>query len=138
MNAGAVAKVLWAAPCSLFGLLVVALLLPLRARARIADGTLQATWREDDAACGALTKRLPYRAITLGHVIVAVTRGDLQRSLAHELVHVRQYERWGVLFFPAYAASSLWQWLRGGRAYWDNCFEIEARQRSGDGTGRGL
>ncbi|NRF70205.1 DUF4157 domain-containing protein [Aquincola sp. S2] len=136
MHSGAVAKVLWASPCSLVGLLVVALLLPLRARARIADGTLQATWRDDEAACGALARRLPYRAITLGHVIVAVTRGDLQRSLAHELVHVRQVERWGVFFFPAYAASSLWQWLRGRRAYWDNWFEVDARRRSSDDSRR--
>jgi hypothetical protein len=41
-------------------------------------------------------------------------------------VHVRQYERWGVLFFPLYAASSLWQLARGRDPYRDNRFEREA------------
>jgi hypothetical protein len=44
---------------------------------------------------------------------------------------VRQYERWGLLFYPAYGLSSLWQLLRGRRPYWDNVFEVEARRRSG-------
>ena len=38
--------------------------------------------------------------------------------------------RLGLVFFLAYAASSLWQLLRGRRAYWDNHFEVEARARA--------
>lgn len=121
-------KVLWAGPCSLVGLLLVALLRPFGARVHRSDGVLLAIWRTGDADCGSLAKRLPYRAITLGHVIVGVTWRDLRHSLAHELVHVRQYERWGLLFFPAYALSSLWQLLRGRRPYWDNAFEVQARR----------
>ena len=45
---------------------------------------------------------------------------------AHEQVHVRQYERWGLFFVPAYLVSSLWQLLRGRHIYRDNCFEREA------------
>jgi hypothetical protein len=45
---------------------------------------------------------------------------------SHEQVHVRQYERWGVLFVPAYLASSAWQLLRGRHVYRDNWFEREA------------
>jgi hypothetical protein len=39
---------------------------------------------------------------------------------------VRQYERWGVLFFPLYLGSSLWQLLRGRSPYYANRFEREA------------
>jgi hypothetical protein len=38
------------------------------------------------------------------------------------------------LFFAAYAGSSLWQLLRGRRAYWDNHFEVEARALEGAGA----
>jgi hypothetical protein len=65
-------------------------------------------------------------AMTLGHVVIARTRGDLDRSRRHELVHVCQYERWGPLFVPAYFLCSAWQWLRGRDAYLDNPFEEEA------------
>jgi hypothetical protein len=41
-------------------------------------------------------------------------------------VHVRQYERWGPLFVPAYLLSSLVELLRGRRPYRDNWFEREA------------
>jgi hypothetical protein len=40
-----------------------------------------------------------------------------------------QYERWGLLFFLAYPASSFAQLLRGRNPYWYNYFEIEARER---------
>jgi hypothetical protein len=50
----------------------------------------------------------------------------LDHCRTHELVHVRQYERWGPLFVPAYLASSAIIWLRGGDPYRDNPFEREA------------
>jgi len=46
-------------------------------------------------------------------------------------VHVRQYERWGPLFGPAYLGCSLVLWLMGKRAYRDNPFEVEAYDVSG-------
>ncbi|HEX2057207.1 MAG TPA: hypothetical protein VHI71_02460 [Actinomycetota bacterium] len=67
-----------------------------------------------------------YRAIAFGHVVLCVDEAD-DDLLAHELVHVRQYERWGILLWPAYAAASLSAKLRGGRAYRDNHFERQAR-----------
>jgi hypothetical protein len=67
-----------------------------------------------------------YRAITFGHVVLAIDELD-DAVLEHELVHVRQYERWGILMWPAYLFASLWAKLRGGRAYWDNRFERQAR-----------
>jgi hypothetical protein len=65
-------------------------------------------------------------AMTLGHVILAQSPADLELSYEHELRHVRQYERWGPLFVPAYLAASLWQKLHGRHPYWDNPFEREA------------
>ena len=65
-------------------------------------------------------------AITFGHVILGRTATGLDAVRTHELVHVRQYERWGLLFGPAYLACSAWHWWRGGDAYRDNPFEVEA------------
>ena len=65
-------------------------------------------------------------ALTLGHTVLARTAGDLDRTRRHELVHVAQYERWGLLFVPAYLGCSAWLWLRGRDPYWDNPFEREA------------
>jgi hypothetical protein len=77
-----------------------------------------------------LLRRVPIAggasAMTLGHVVIARTKADLERSRRHELVHVAQYERWGPLFVPAYLACSAWLWLRGYDAYLDNPFEVEA------------
>lgn len=75
--------------------------------------------------------RLPFSAITLGHVVLGLDADVLARVRAHEQVHVRQYERWGALFLLAYPAASLYQWLRGRDAYRDNPFEREARAKGG-------
>lgn len=69
-------------------------------------------------------------AMTLGHVVLGRTPAALDISREHELVHVRQYELWGPLFVPAYLACSLWLWLRGGNAYFDNPFEKEAYSKA--------
>ena len=76
-----------------------------------------------------------YRAITFGHVILCVDHAD-ERLLAHEMVHVRQYERWGPLFIPVYLAASGFAKARGGRAYADNPFELAARSIETDADGR--
>lgn len=69
----------------------------------------------------------PFRAITFGHVVLAVDELDL-RTLRHELEHVRQYERWGLFLLPAYVAATLTACLRGGHHYRDNAFEVAARR----------
>ena len=71
-----------------------------------------------------------YRAITLGHVVLCVNEVD-DDLLGHELAHVRQFERWGPFFVPAYLIASLAARARGGRAYADNRFEIAARSTGG-------
>ncbi len=64
--------------------------------------------------------------MTFGHVVLGQTLGELNRCRDHELVHVRQYERWGPLFLPAYLGCSLVLWLCGRDRYLDNPFEVEA------------
>ncbi len=71
-----------------------------------------------------------YRAITFGHVVLAVDDLDPE-IMNHEMVHVGQYERWGVLFFPAYVASGIAAKARGGSFYRDNHFECQARGEPG-------
>ena len=65
-------------------------------------------------------------AMTLGHVILGQERAILSACRSHELVHVRQYERWGPLFLPAYGLCAVWLHLNGRHGYWDNPFEKEA------------
>jgi hypothetical protein len=71
------------------------------------------------------------RAITFGHVVLAVDRHALDATRSHERVHVAQYERWGPFFIPAYLVASLVAWLRGGHPYLDNRFEREAYGEGG-------
>ena len=65
-------------------------------------------------------------AMTLGHVVLGRDAELLRVTREHERVHVRQYERWGPLFIPAYLGASAFLRLRGRRAYEDNPFEREA------------
>ena len=127
---GFMARLAWAAPCSLLGLCLALPVLLLGGRARWAQGALEVTWRAHLAACGPRLRRLRFRGIVFGHVILAVTADELAHIGAHERVHVAQYGRWGPFFLPAYTASSLWQLLRGRDPYWDNHFEVDARRRS--------
>ena len=128
MQALSLMKRLWAAPCSAIGLVLGAVPIALGGSATCADGVLEITYRDRNAGCGRIARRLPFRGIVFGHVILAVTREELQCIRAHERIHVDQYERWGALFFLAYGASGLWQLLHGRKTYWDNAFEVQARR----------
>lgn len=120
---------IWAAPATLMGLALSLPALALGARARMVEGVLEiAGGHLGRLAAG---RRLRFCAITFGHVILAVDHATLARLRAHEHVHVRQYERWGALFFPLYVGSSAAQWLRGRDPYRDNRFEREAFGRAG-------
>jgi hypothetical protein len=103
---------------------MLALLTGGRGQAR--DGT----WAFSGGGATAFLRYCPLvrgaSAMTLGHVILGQTGDDLDLSYEHELVHVRQYERWGPLFVPAYLAAAVWQRLQGRHPYWDNPFEREA------------
>jgi hypothetical protein len=121
-------RYVWAAPATALGLGVAMLALP-RGRARLVDGVIEA---EGPLLDWALRRVIPLAggaaAITIGHVVVGRDRAALDVTRPHERVHVRQYERWGALFVPAYLLASLWAWARGGHAYFDNAFERAARR----------
>lgn len=122
-----ISRLLWAAPCSMLGLLLGFSAVLSGGRMRWADGALECCLR-GGALANWLQRHQPFIAITLGHVIFAIHLEDLQRWHAHERVHVKQYERWGVLMLLVYPAASLWAWLRGQDPYGANYFEREAYQ----------
>ena len=111
-------RIIWAGPNSLIGL---ALALFFR-RWRFARGVLVAEGAEWPRKAG-----WNYTAITFGHVVLSVKEPIPERVLDHELVHVRQYEKLGPLFLPAYWAASLIAMIRGRHFYRDNLFEVHAR-----------
>ena len=130
-----IARYAWALPATLVGLVLATFAMACGARARVVRGTLEV----GGGAAAAWLRRVPeglrFGAITLGHVILGLDDHNLDACREHEQVHVRQYERWGVFFFPAYALASAWQALRGRDWYLDNPFEREARERCAQGSG---
>jgi hypothetical protein len=121
-----VLKYLWVLlPNTLLGLVLVASTLFTGGRARIVDGVVEAS----GGFAGFFLRRCTFisaSALTLGHVVIGRSDADLDASRTHERVHVRQYERWGPLFLPAYLTASVIALLSGRRAYRDNAFEREA------------
>ncbi len=120
----------WASPNTAIGLVIAATMVLLGSRGRRIAGVLEVGGGLVGAWLGPTRIALPWRAITLGHVILGIDAASLEESRAHEHVHVRQYEQWGPFFLPAYAASSLWQLACGRRCYRDNWFERQAFERS--------
>ncbi len=116
----------WALPCSLLGVAFGLLVLALGGTCRREARSLEFVRFAGAAPASAWWQRLPFVAITLGHVVIAVNQAAMQRLRQHEQVHVRQYERWGVLFFVAYPLASLWAGLRGQCPYRHNHFEVQA------------
>ena len=127
---------LWASPTTAVGLAAFAVaaavgpLAPIelgRVRANIVDGVLELHG-------GLITHLLTHctllrggaSAMTLGHVVLGRDELLLDLTRRHERVHVRQCERWGPLFIPAYLLFSVVIFLRRGRPYEDNPFEREA------------
>ena len=121
---------LWASPASLVGLTIALIALGIGARARVVDGTFEVSGGWLSRAVGHTPGARRFHAITFGHVILGVDQDQLEACRAHEQVHVRQYEKWGVLFFPLYLGSSLLELARGRNPYYDNWFEREAREKS--------
>ena len=117
----------WAAPCSMVGLLLALAALASGATVRSMHGTFEVAGGRIPLLVSRLPKILRFSAITFGHVILGVSHSALDFHRDHEHVHVRQYERWGILFFPLYCGSSLVQLVRGRNFYLDNRFEREAR-----------
>lgn len=116
----------WAAPYTACGVLLGIATLAAGGWWRIRAGTIEFGGGRAGRFFAALPHPLAFSAITLGHVILGTDAATLDSVRLHEQVHVRQYERWGLLFGPAYLLSSLWQLARGRRPYRDNHFERQA------------
>jgi hypothetical protein len=118
-------KLLWAAPDSLVGLALA----PFFQRRFVRRGVMLCEGASWPRKLG-----WRYRAITFGHVVLAVDELD-DHTFGHELVHVRQYERWGPLYMPAYVLAAVRARLKGGHHYRDNAFEIAARAGAASSSG---
>jgi hypothetical protein len=70
-------------------------------------------------------------AMTLGHIVIGLDEAALLRTRKHERVHVRQCERWGPVFIPAYLLASVYQVIKGREGPPDNPFEREAYEEGG-------
>ncbi len=121
--------ILWALPMTLVGLAIVVAGVLTGGRVGFAEGAIEGH--------GGVIRRALARvpvgrggagALTLGHVVLGTTARQLETSRAHERVHVKQYERWGLVFPLAYAASSLSALLHGQNPYRANRFEKEANR----------
>jgi hypothetical protein len=120
----------WAAPTSLVGLTAGLVTLRTGGRMQRRAGALEF---HGGFARRLLEHRLVRAsAMTLGHVILGRDEACLDACREHEQAHVRQVERWGALFLPAYVTASLWAWSRGRHYYLDNWFERDARRRCGE------
>lgn len=124
--------VIWASPYTCLGLVIGLLGL-------LTGGSVQISGRAIEFYGGGvkwLLQRFPdgqfMLAMTLGHTILGQTAAALDISREHELVHVRQFERWGPFMGPAYLGCSLVLWLKRGKPYRDNPFEREAYGRELD------
>lgn len=115
----------WVAPNSAIGLFVGTLSLLFGGKAQLVQGCLEfhgplIRW---------LLARLPpdgVAAMTLGHTIIGQNKPMLAMCRTHEHVHVRQYERWGPFFLPAYLGCSAYLWWQKRDWYRENPFEVEA------------
>lgn len=118
----------WAAPTTLVGLFAGLLTLCTGGAVQRRCGALEfhggfSRWFAD---------RFNFSAMTLGHVIIGHDPWALEFCREHEQAHVRQVERWGIAFIPAYLFASLLAWWQGGHYYFDNWFERDARRACGE------
>jgi VIT1/CCC1 family predicted Fe2+/Mn2+ transporter len=132
--ASTIARYIWAAPTTMVGLTAGLLTMATGGRWQVRRGALEfyggfATW---------LARAIGFGAMTLGHVIIGRDAICLDLFRDHEQAHVRQVERWGFAFIPAYFAASYIAWRKGLHYYHDNWFERDARLASGEVEGPGI
>lgn len=133
--------ILWALPLSLIGLLLALPVLCARGSLLVVSPLPPAGAGGGGSTAPALLvrgrlgdfllARHPYgamHAMAIGHIIIADRSATSRRLLMHELTHVAQAARWGLLFPLAYLAASVVARWRGGNLYWDNVFEVAARE----------
>jgi hypothetical protein len=121
---GRIAGYAWAAPLTAVGLALGAL---SASRPVARDGVL--VFSEVGGLGARMLRWRGFAAATLGHAVIAAHH-PTDQLFRHELVHVRQAERWGPLLVPLYLAGL----LRYG--YRRNPFERAAyAAAAGSGTG---
>ena len=118
--------VIWVSPNTLLGLLAGVLALLTGGKMQIERGCVEVYGGFVQWALQRMLGGRGAAAMTLGHSILGQTQHTLSVARDHEHVHVKQYERWGPFFLPAYLGWSAALWLRGKDAYLDNPFEVEA------------
>jgi hypothetical protein len=125
---------LWVFPTTVWGLILAAIVWLSGGQLHVVDGVLEVCGGATDFCLRrivGLILRGGASAMTLGHVVLARDSDLLLITRAHERVHVRQSERWGPFFIPAYVLCSLWAWITGRRPYKDNFFERQAFHLAG-------
>jgi len=120
-------KYLWAMPTTSIGLLFLIPALLTGGRFEFIQGCLEIR----GGIVAFLLRRCTLvprgaSAMALGHVFLGRDALVLDMARDDEHVHVRQCERWGLFFIPAYVIASLIVWIQGRDPYMHNPFEREA------------
>ena len=120
----------WAFPTTAVGLVAGALTLATGGTSRFVGGR----WSSTEGFRGGFWSDgwSHASAMTLGHAIIGRDDHCLTSCRDHEQAHVRQVERWGIAFIPAYLFASGWAWSQGRHYYLDNWFEVDARRTCGE------
>ena len=113
---GRLAAYVWASPVTLIGLIVGA---GAAVRPKLREGVL--LFPHARGITGRIIRRRNFAASTFGHVIVSIDDPS-PTLLAHELIHTRQAERFGVLMAPVYLG------LLALYGYWKHPMERAARE----------
>jgi hypothetical protein len=125
-------RYIWALPNSIIGVLFWPSIWFAGGGARLVDGVLEI---HGAFIAWVLRHIVPLpggaSAITIGHVVLGRDEDALCMTRVHERVHVRQYERWGPLFIPAYLVAAMWGAIAGRGAYHGNYFERAAMRAEG-------
>ncbi len=122
-----VLRYLWAGPWTLVAAALAPIVALTGGRSTIRHGILELS----GGTLPWVLRRLPpgrVAAITVGHAVLAIDEATLDRTRAHERVHVTQFEQWGPLFPLVYGWASWTAWRSGQHYYLDNRFERQARR----------
>lgn len=133
---GSFLRYCWVFPVSCIGMVLIPLVIASGGKVRIAAGVLEAEGGILPWLLSRMRRHSAIDAMTIGHVIIGQSRESLLRCREHERVHVRQYERWGLLFPLLYLLSSAAALARGRDPYRDNRFEQDAFRASRTGMPR--
>ncbi len=131
--------VLWALPVSIWSIFLLPLAI-VQGRWQVRAGVLEVS---SPGLCfflrGPCFRILAgdsgFAAATIGHVVIARDASAMASCRAHEHTHVRQCERWGVLFPLVYVVAGFWAAISArhwASFYCENPFELEAERVSSE------